>query len=433
MSSTPFHTCPAIRVRQPLSSFIIAAVPARVLLATAFSHRLRAIAQPNGSYKLEGSQRLIHPDRLKDIAGFIESPEAAFPNAIILAANVTESRSDSVEEEEELSKSWDFEPDNGADSGILVIPTSEKMAAIIDGQHRLFGFNSVKSDRLEMPLVCAIYFDLPKAYQAYLFATINAKQRPVDKSQTYELFGYSLDEEPAETWTPDKLAVFLARKLNWDPESKLRRHIIIPAEHEADSQMGMDEVPIKWTVSLATVVEGILQLISSNPREDALAMLDGAFSSRSRTRLKAQPPSARAPLREFFRATNDTVVYTGLVNFFSAVANVFWSKENPGFIQKTVGIQALFDILRQIVVEAITAEDISAEFFQQRLMPAGYIDFTDNFFHASGAGKTRIKKCIEFALGLRKQAELVNLKDAQDYRRVLGWKNFAAQPGGHGA
>lgn len=61
--------------------------------------------------------------------------------------------------------------------------------------------------------------DLPLAYQAYLFATININQRKVDKSLAYEQFGYNLDDEEPESWAPDKLAVFFTRRLNLNPES----------------------------------------------------------------------------------------------------------------------------------------------------------------------------------------------------------------------
>ncbi|MBR0324911.1 MAG: hypothetical protein IIX11_02130, partial [Selenomonadales bacterium] len=36
-------------------------------------------------------------------------------------------------------------------------------------------------------------------------------QKRVDKSLTLELFGYDLDNEPSNTWSPEKLAVFLTR------------------------------------------------------------------------------------------------------------------------------------------------------------------------------------------------------------------------------
>jgi hypothetical protein len=46
-----------------------------------------------------------------------------------------------------------------------------------------------------MSLVCSVYFDLPRPFQAQLFATINSTQKRVDRSLTYELFGYNIVEE----------------------------------------------------------------------------------------------------------------------------------------------------------------------------------------------------------------------------------------------
>src|SRR5690606_26453257 len=89
----------------------------------------------------------------------------------------------------------------------VTIPSAKKLAAVIDGQHRLFGFVDAKPERLTMNLLCSVFLDLPKPFQAQLFATINSTQKRVDKSLTYELFGYNIDDEAENLWTPDKLAV----------------------------------------------------------------------------------------------------------------------------------------------------------------------------------------------------------------------------------
>jgi DGQHR domain-containing protein len=66
----------------------------------------------------------------------------------------------------------------------LEIPTPAKLGAIVDGQHRLFAFVQTKEPaRLNMELLCSIYLDLPKPFQAQLFATINLTQKPVDKGR----------------------------------------------------------------------------------------------------------------------------------------------------------------------------------------------------------------------------------------------------------
>jgi hypothetical protein len=53
------HVGPALKVDQPLGTFYVAVLPARLLLETCYSDRLRAVSlEADGvSYKLDGTQR----------------------------------------------------------------------------------------------------------------------------------------------------------------------------------------------------------------------------------------------------------------------------------------------------------------------------------------------------------------------------------------
>ncbi|MGY6205336.1 DGQHR domain-containing protein [Paraburkholderia strydomiana] len=235
MLTFPFKA-PAIRVQQPMGMFYVAVLPARLLLDVAYSDALSATSRVDDvGYDLTGTQRLPQPKRLQPIADYINRADAAFPNSIILAANFRQedgliedgdSLDDDVRKESE-DRQWTVEERNEGDCCTLTIPSGEKLAAIIDGQHRLFAFTAASTDHLDMSLVCSIYLDLPKPFQAQIFATINSTQKPVDKSLTYELFGYNLEEETEPYWSPDKLAVFLARRLGTDKVSPLKGRIVI--------------------------------------------------------------------------------------------------------------------------------------------------------------------------------------------------------------
>ena len=85
-----------------------------------------------------------------------------------------------------------------------------------------------------------------------------------------------------------------------------------------------------------------------------------------------------------------------------ASSDVLWQQAREGsFIVKTVGIQALFDILKKIVPRAIDAKDVSVKFFSGLLQPAAAIDFAaDNFRNASRSGRMEIRRAIEQAMGL---------------------------------
>lgn len=387
---------PVLQVKQPLGNFYCASIPAKYLLEVCFSDSMQADIDPNGLIKLNGTQRVIKEDRLKQISEYINRIDAAFPNSIILAANYTEN-GNTLDDLDDLDRWKIVKEDQGL---FLVIPTSKKLAAIIDGQHRLFAFAKADRSRLELDLLCSIYLDLPKPYQAQVFAIINSTQRAVDKSLTYELYGYNINDEEPSIWTPDKLAVFLTRKLNLDPESPLRSHIKI-------APIMMDELEnniskTDWNVSTAVIVEGILKLISTNPRKDSNKLFESRKSNRT------DLTDDKSPLRKLYIEQNDGVLYKLLINFLTACKNIFWDTANSeSYIIKTIGIQAQFDILKKISPDALYQDQrISVGYFEERLEKAKNINFADEKFkNASGSGRKEIRDAIEIAIGLKEKPE----------------------------
>jgi len=393
----------ALRVEQPIGVYYVAILPARVLLEVAFSDVLSAtLREGEDYYDLDGTQRLMNPKRLQMIADYVNRPDSAFPNSIILAANFRQE--DGLIEDDDLAieeghpeatgRRWSVEEhDDGC--CVLRIPTKGKLAAIIDGQHRLFAFVGARAPRLDMNLICSIFLDLPKPYQAQLFATINSTQKPVDKSLTYELFGYNIDEEDEKFWSPDKLAVFLTRKLGTDVKSPLKGRIVIaPKKDEALTKV---TAGAGWKVSTSVVVEGVMRLFTSNPKKDTANLLD---TERKKRGALAPLRKDKSPLRSVYLANQDAVIYTMTLNYLAACEKVFWETATAGsFITKTVGVQALFDILRVHAKEAYEARNISTEYFARKLEPAGGIDFSaDQFRNASGSGRSVIRRAIETAL-----------------------------------
>ncbi|MGO7347825.1 DNA phosphorothioation-associated DGQHR protein 1 [Rhizobium ruizarguesonis] len=412
MVAFPFVT-KAIRVDQPLYQFFAAVIPAEVLLTVAFSDAMQAKIKEDGiGYTVEATQRVIQSKRLDQIAKYIDREDAAFPNAIILAANF---RPDGLIEDDEPagsetddlteselpppgpSRRWTLTEDDCGGYN-MIIPSAAKLAAVIDGQHRLFAFaESDRSERLQMNLLCSIFIDLPKPYQAQLFATINSTQKPVDKSLTYELFGYNIDEEQPDYWSPDKLAVFLSRKLGTEPNSPLRGRIVIaPKKDSVLEKLGAAK---QWKVSTAVVVEGVMKLFSSNPKRDTQLMLTPSRNTRA---VLTQGPKDRSPLRGAYIETNDNLIYTLVFNYLAACEEVFWSRASEkSFIIRTVGVQALFDLLRRVFVPAaLDKRNLKKEFFVAYLERAKNIDFAEDAFkNASGSGRSFIRRTLEEAIG----------------------------------
>ena len=353
---------------------------------------------------------MIQDKRLTEIAAYLGRTDASVPNSIILASNYDRATGFDQDELEDMwatedtterdpTKQWTVTPqDDGTYR--LRIPTPGKLAAIIDGQHRLFAFAKTDVDVTRgINLLCSIFLDLPKPLQAQLFATINSTQKRVDRSLTFELFGYNVADEREEFWTPDKLAVFFARKLATNFESPLRGKILVAPKRDASLQALASDA--EWHVSTAVIVDGIIRLISSNPKRDSNKM--NADASRTRTSLKSGPKD-RSPLRDAYVNGNDALIYTAVLNYLKACDLVFWNKVASGsFIVKTVGVQAVFDVLRKLAGDAYKDRDVSTQYFTNKLNRAQHIDFADDRFqNASGSGRTFIRRCIEDEIGLSK-------------------------------
>jgi len=394
MITFPFRVS-ALKVSQPLGIYYVTVLPAELLLETCFSDQVRATKSTGAGYELQGTQRGMMSERLRAIAEYLGRGDSAFPNSIILAANFKEENG-TIDEDENVR--WLVTETSDSESYRLTIPTGKKLAAVIDGQHRLFAFGYAAESRLAMQLICSVFLDLPKPFQAQLFATINSTQRPVDKSLTYELFGYNIAEERESFWSPDKLAVFFARRFNLESDSPLKGRIIVAPENDFSFETIAEGM--SWKVSMATVVEGIVRLISTNPKRDTNRLLTPKPNERNV--LETTKPEDRSVLRQAYIEGNDRLIYLIVRNFLEAADRVFWMKAGSGsFIVKTVGVQALFDILRKVTPSALESKDVSVRFFADRLSPASDVDFSDaRFRSASGAGRSLIRREIETAMGL---------------------------------
>ena len=267
----------------------------------------------------------------------------------------------------------------------IIIPSDKPLAAIIDGQHRLFAFQYVsKEERKNMDLVCSVFFDLPNSYQAFLFATINGNQKKVEKSLALEQFGFNVQDEPQESWTPEKLSIYFSRRLNFEKESPLHHKIKITPKFEGEK----DE---NWIITTATLAEGIMTLFSTNPKKDRVEMGQvNIWKGRSRDLVKNYRDSS--PLRQLYISNNDSEIFDIIYKYFKSVTTILWSTYNPNsYIMKTVGVQALFDLLKKILLE-----NVNERSFDKYLEKLKNIDFSNSYFQASGIGRSRIKRLLLF-------------------------------------
>jgi len=152
---------------------------------------------------LLGYQRYLNDRRLKDVGDYIKKPRATFPNSIILNLDPNKVR---------------FEPAPEANRGTMIIPKERGVAWIIDGQHRLYGFEH--SEGKEFDLLVAAYLGLAIPDQATIFKVINSTQKGVSPSLIYDLIDLTKDAEYL-----DERAHEIVKALNEDSDSPWEEQI----------------------------------------------------------------------------------------------------------------------------------------------------------------------------------------------------------------
>ncbi len=403
----------ALRVDQPFGEFFVVQLSAEELLSLTFSDSYR-----EDESKLTGSQRAISIQRKKLLGAYIKSRDCAFPNSIILAANYTEEGLLNIEKE----KRWKVEVTNEGSSEpeySLVIPECVKLSAIIDGQHRIAGFEESSEEFKGMNLVCSVYLDLPPSLQAFLFATINLNQQPVTKNHAYGLFAYELSEGQVESWSPDKVAISIANEMHKRGaffKGRLKNAAI-------NSIKSIRKGP-EWNVSVAAVVDSVLRLISKKPKFDRLALREASKGSILRSNLQDDG----APLRELYLNNFDEVVFDIVENCFSSIIKVNPSVTEGGqCLTKTVGIQGVFEFLSFYITNSIEKKgslkdvDLSEDQFVSLLTNMDKVDFTLPMFMASSAvGKRKVKDTLLYISGLKSLQELSGDQELCEYLSEVG-------------
>ena len=176
-----------IKVKQPIASFYIAKINSSDLLSMSSVDRRHIVNDD----EILGIQRELKPEKVRQIKKYLSTIEATFPNSIIV--NVKEEDVDYVDENE------------------IRLRRKEDTFTIIDGQHRLAGFEGYNGREFE--LIVTIFIGLSINQQAEIFSTINSQQTKVDPSLNVSL----VLSDPY--FTPKKMIVEIAQSFNYDKES----------------------------------------------------------------------------------------------------------------------------------------------------------------------------------------------------------------------
>lgn len=393
---------PALKVVQPLGEFYVTSISAETLLDVSYTIKAEILdddSEVSEGYlggvinKLIGNQRKRTPKRLEEIRAYTETVDASFPNSIILGVNFHENG----ELETNPDERWYVEKVSD-DFYNIIIPSRKKLASIIDGQHRVFGFENSKAK--DMELLCSVYLDLPLAYHARIFTNININQKRVDKNLAYNLFQFDMEQGEPETWSPETLAVYFARVLEKDDDSPFKGKIKLGVENSSSST----------SISMASVIDGILSLITNNPKLDRETLhLKKIGDGRSRSLLSKL--KSNAPLRELYLDSQDKTIFDIINEYFLLINS---SLGGYNVFNKTLAVHACFDVLRNTLIKNIS-------FTQEMASKCAKVNFDDSFFGVQTKLRVRLKNTLLVASGILDISEL-DIKDPSElyeYKRVL--------------
>nr|WP_319219066.1 DGQHR domain-containing protein [uncultured Trichococcus sp.] len=271
----------------------------------------------------DGVQRFLDPIRVKNIAKYCENDNAIFPTPIILSLN-----SDFIKDGQ------------GVGLTKLIIDISKDMIeelgnpfSIIDGQHRIEGiksyheFNNINNSK-DFILPVIIYEDADQATAASIFVTINANQRPVDKSLIHQLFGIMYDG--SDKYTVQSFSNVVTKILNENENSPFFHSI---------RMLGRKLEPTEF-ISQGTIAKKITDRITSNIEEDNLNIQTNKDIKENSNKI----------FRIYFSKNEPAIVAKIMINFFNAFSKVFkdiW--EDEGYLtKKAVGFSALMKLLDYI-------------------------------------------------------------------------------------
>ena len=210
---------------------------------------------------------------------------------------------------------------------------SEKIAFIIDGQHRVAGLEGLDDGR-EFDVNISVFVGASDADKAEIFARVNQAQTKVNQSLVVDLASYYEERGPV------KFAHEVVLAMNQDDEGPFLDKI--KRLGKADPGKGRIQ-----TLAQATVVKPIVDYITSDPEAERNKRYRGIFSSRRK------PDEWRKFIfQPFYDNQDDSGMFLCLTNYFGAVKARWpdvWDEAPAGTIlNRTTGYAALMRFLRPV-------------------------------------------------------------------------------------
>ena len=358
---------------QPIGNLYSTVIDWKTLKEIAFVEpRILMNKDDEGSEDYIGIQRHLSKDRQKEIIEYVnKDPNATFPSSIII--NIPFEELDIIpinfsffipqinnEDEDNYKNISNYnEPVTENNYCLMIFPYKKNVAQVIDGQHRMSGFE-FSCDSLIFDLPITIFVDQLLEKQAEIFATINGKQTRVTPSLVYDLFGLSSKR------TPYKVSNELIKLLNENSNSPLKNWIKI---------LGKSNKYYHGYITQSTLAKFLIKLYSGNYKqaeEDKRDLLNGKKPTLQPTKYSKMPI-----FRDLFISEEDEIIYKAICNFFNAVSIVYSDEwKNPeSVLKKTVGFSALFKVFMDLAYIGKKNGELNESFFINKLKENPNIDF----------------------------------------------------------
>jgi len=347
-----------LKLVQPIGEFYICCIKWEELIriAEADIRKIQKEAEKDDSFdSYLGIQRKVSPKRIKDISEYVRTFDATFPTSIILhiSSELRTINGKKIEDLDPVTVEENLEnivvQRNifiDEHSNKLKIRNDDKVARILDGQHRIEGlrYSLENSNLFDQPLKnfdlnVTIFVDLDIDDQAQIFSVINKAQTKVNKSLVYDLFEY------AKHRSPQKTSHDIVRLLNRREDSPFFKKIKI---------LGTAEDKTSETLAQATFVELIMAYISDNPMRDRdLLKKATIFNKRPLTKLEKKAEIEKFIFRNLFIDERDEIILMNIWNYFKTVQNKWpnsWNNNTEGnILNKSTGLIALMKFLRPVI------------------------------------------------------------------------------------
>lgn len=319
---------------QPIGKVYVAKIDAQELLKMSSVDRRHI----DNDEEVIGIQRPLRTDKVREIKKYLTTQNATFPNSIIV--NVKEK---DVVEMSDTS---------------LVIREGEDVFTIIDGQHRLYGFEDYTGSKFE--LILTIFIGLEVSLQSEVFSVINSQQTKVDPSLNVNL------ELADKTENPRKKLVQIAQSFNIDADSPWYHQIKMLA-NQGDGFISLSSFAkplFNLTYPERLWIEIKNRLNDEYPQFPFLDDLD--------------VDKKRYPFWQFYCDQMPSAIYKILFNYFKALSLILekdWMNTDS-ILNKTSGYNALIKLFGDIVKIGMDKGELTEKFFLEILSPLSHMQGT---------------------------------------------------------